>query len=1501
LEVIRKEFISQLSSILTEDRLSEEVTQIIALSKQALPQTTTSTALNFMRRAATGSTQTTRTFDESVVSSERDSIGDLLSRFLSKFPELENTKQLLVNVEQAIRDVIALGTKESSQRMPTLSDQLSLITTEAGFSKDIVELTKQTLTTIDAQFAQGVLRENTLTLDNARVLIPLLIETLETIGFTNEIILSWKGEDLKEHLSALALKHFSSLPIDLEIGIQLSTKPSQNTLNYLKLLMLLELASQRAPTASTISAAYSLYRGTVIENYWQEKVVTPSQIAGYQGSLGQFRIDTSTDFLHRTSEEIAFLRGATKGETPIRGIPGSEWRALHGPTKGFLALLKYPSSSTLPTNTWTDKSLWEFAIKYRLSRVIATFLIKSPDMVLKWIDESQLAIVPADVLSQMQKIAEHRIIKRTIEDVQNNDGSSTGPLKIKVAAKKSTEIDTLRIRLDGNDKALLEYYLDKKSPSFQGQKAILYELAALLFSDKAESALINNLSLDSTSLQLAKVLLQRCFFLFPVQYRSLLSIFKASIQLHEQENDAAIKTIHSLDLSTEQQNPLVSLHYLIAVCRTKNPIQPGSNFELLESLKGYVSMTQYDSLLVALKSQWVRSLQMGHPHIEIMSSERHTLELHTVKPNDFLTIFQSGAGGFGAFQTIIFGSAFARQLSPLHPVVGIPVYWVSEEENSFGEKKSSISLINYSNSISLLSFISFYGLDQINSESLSNAMQLATLMPRIYDQTHVWYVYYAPDSTYRLIFLPEISRIENIGSSNSLLKLVEQAIGLSSSKTPLSYGIATEMIARIVTGAIGINEDFAKDLKKLMTIYKREPLNTETTPKITNRNSFHHIDTAWYGVYSEEMWIDFSQITPEDLQHVLKYLVGLAPNQFVFLNVLVSYIPALSINTAKKIIFYLNKTEKLLSDAERRIITSNQHPNVEIFDLNNKNLTFQPTQHAPVVHFIKDCYTSTKAVTANSSPVTRKLTLPSNPLSPLRTWASAPSSPLENFESLTSSELVPRLLINNVAGDGNCFFHALADQLEKIAPKLLEAKPSTTDAHTYIRGKSQGPKFNDREWASEVEFNDFVKAFPVILAIIDLRSPEGGFISVRYFDTQTKKVIFLTHPNELEELRNLPIVRLAADGSHFVSVASHLTFQNGVLLEAFTLQAPEIIPAESSAPASYGLEEASPPPHVLYETSPPVEEGHNSDDETVAGSVQVSGTPMRLSDLQANLNLFGIALITRLPAPDNASRYLIIDSDIQFKASESNIDVVCLDIQSNTASCGDNALWLARQAQSVGFKTAVYVSNGHAVTLIEYNPHQFNYNQVLETVVSTQLTEEESFWEKYLKVTSGTTLYLGDSTEAVIQVFDRLMQNITAPTSSQIESLLTKIDSINNPELEGINILLQDLLKQVKASEDISGSKSFDEMYNAVWASIIDVVDTANNTDMLQLLLWFAEVNFVPQNSNTPLPFFPPHYPQEPDDDSGYYGGGRGADGADRDPGSMLASNTTNSTETSYM
>lgn len=1494
LEAIRKELISQSSLPLTEDRLSEELTQIIiALNKQVLPQTTTSNALTaVLLRATTRSTQTSRSLDESIVSSEINSIGDLLSRFLSKSPGFENTKQILLNVEQAIKGVTEA--KGDATKMQLLTEQLSFITTEAGFSKDIVELTKQILTAIDAQFAQEVLRANTLTLDNPRVLIPLLIETLVKLGFSKETILSWNGENLKKYLSDLVLKYRSNLPIDLEIGIQLSNKPTQDILNYLQLLMLLEMASQRAPTAPSIFMAYSSYRGKVIEDYWQGKVVIPLPLRGYQGSLGQFRIDPNTDWLKRSTEEVAFMRG-TKSETPIRGIPGSEWRDLHGTaTTGPLALLKYsPSTSTSPK--WTEEN-WHYALQYRLYSLIGALFKDYKNNVLEAITVSDLCLVSSDILSKIQSITRHNMILEVIEKFRKTDGLDTGPLSVRVAAKTNKELYIMR--LDGNDKALVEFYLSKTSPSFQGQEAILYELAALLFSDEADSALINSCSkldtsLDSNSLQIAKVLLQRCLLLFPVQYRSLLSIFKAAIQLHEQENDEAIKTIHSLALSTEQQNPLVSLYYLIAVCRIKKPIQPGSNFELLKSLKDYISVAQYHSLLVALKNQWTQSIQMGHPHTEIMSSEKHTLELHKEKPADFLTIFQSGAGGFGAFHSIIFGSAFARQLSPLYPVVGVPVYWISHEENHLGEKKSSISLINNGNSISLSTFIEFYGLPEVNSESLSNALQLATLMPCIYDQIHVWRVYYAPDATYRLIFLPQISRIEDFRPSDPLRNLVKQTSDLSPSNyQPLSYSTATEMIKRIIRSAVvGINEEFVTDLQRLMIPYKREPLDIDKIPKITksttpNRNSFNQVDTAWYGVSSDAIWIDFSKIKPGEVQHIIAYVVGLSPNKFVFLNVPPSYIPALSFNTERGTIFYLNTANP--NDAEKRIITGNQHSNVEIFGLDNTKLAFQPTQHAPVVHFIKDCYTAP----ANSSPVTRKVTLPSS------TGVAAPSSPLDNSEPRISSESTPpTFTFIDVPGDGNCFFHALADQLKKIAPELLKEKPSTTDAHTYIRGKSQGPEFSDRAWADEVEFNAFVKAFPVILAIIDRRSPEGGFNSVRYFDTQTQKVIFLTHPNELEELGNLPIVRLAADGTHFVSVSSHSIFENGVLVEEFALPEPERIRAASSTSANDVLEEVSSPTSVPLTTDVVLQ------NETVSGRVQVSGTPMTLSDLKANLKRFGIDLITELPTPNNASRYLIIDSDTQSEASESNIDVVCLDIQGETPSCGDNALWLARQGQSAGFKTAVYVRNNHAVALIEYNPHHhLNYNQVLAIVTSTELIEEESLREKFLRVTSGTTLYLGHSTEAVLQAFYRLMQNnATGATSSQIESLLTKITSINNPELNGISILLQDLLKQVKASEDISGSKSFEEMYNTVWDSIIDFVDTAANTDMLQLLLWFAEENFVPQNSNTALPFFPPYYPQDPDDDNGYYGGQRGADSADKDPGSLIASNTTNSTEILYM
>lgn len=149
---------------------------------------------------------------------------------------------------------------------------------------------------------------------------------------------------------------------------------------------------------------------------------------------------------------------------------------------------------------------------------------------------------------------------------------------------------------------------------------------------------------------------------------------------------------------------------------------------------------------------------------------------------------------------------------------------------------------------------------------------------------------------------------------------------------------------------------------------------------------------------------------------------------------------------------------------------------------------------------------------------------------------------------------IPGWNLQDVPGDGNCFYYAIIDQMRLINHSFLNTILEGTEAIDVLRLRLQGNhNFRDGEWANDEIINAFNSEFPdIVLAIADTRYPERGF-QLRYVHNETP----ITHtdindgtPEHLNANRNT-IIRIAATGNHFLSVRAHPTLQNGALRGAF--------------------------------------------------------------------------------------------------------------------------------------------------------------------------------------------------------------------------------------------------------------------------------------------------------------------------------------------------------------
>lgn len=133
--------------------------------------------------------------------------------------------------------------------------------------------------------------------------------------------------------------------------------------------------------------------------------------------------------------------------------------------------------------------------------------------------------------------------------------------------------------------------------------------------------------------------------------------------------------------------------------------------------------------------------------------------------------------------------------------------------------------------------------------------------------------------------------------------------------------------------------------------------------------------------------------------------------------------------------------------------------------------------------------------------------------------------------------LIPGWELHDVEDEGNCFYDAIAHQMQLIKHPFLNEVPSTTLPRDSLRLRLQGVDFKDKEWAEDQHIDQFVKSFnDIILAVVDTRAPENGF--TYYYMNVDGEVVTHAPDNKLP-LPPKNIIRLAATGNHYLSIVSY--------------------------------------------------------------------------------------------------------------------------------------------------------------------------------------------------------------------------------------------------------------------------------------------------------------------------------------------------------------------------
>jgi hypothetical protein len=131
---------------------------------------------------------------------------------------------------------------------------------------------------------------------------------------------------------------------------------------------------------------------------------------------------------------------------------------------------------------------------------------------------------------------------------------------------------------------------------------------------------------------------------------------------------------------------------------------------------------------------------------------------------------------------------------------------------------------------------------------------------------------------------------------------------------------------------------------------------------------------------------------------------------------------------------------------------------------------------------------------------------------------------------------IPNWVLFDVEGDGNCFFRAVAHQLQLLQHPFINTIPQGTEIHDVLRSRVQGAAmFNDGEFADYPEMIDSARELNIIIAIVDTLHPETEFL-YHYINENGNPDYTNNLDTIAEHIRNRPIVRLAYTGNHYLSV-----------------------------------------------------------------------------------------------------------------------------------------------------------------------------------------------------------------------------------------------------------------------------------------------------------------------------------------------------------------------------
>lgn len=175
-------------------------------------------------------------------------------------------------------------------------------------------------------------------------------------------------------------------------------------------------------------------------------------------------------------------------------------------------------------------------------------------------------------------------------------------------------------------------------------------------------------------------------------------------------------------------------------------------------------------------------------------------------------------------------------------------------------------------------------------------------------------------------------------------------------------------------------------------------------------------------------------------------------------------------------------------------------------------------------------------------------------------------------KNIIGPRAIPGWTLQDVEDQGNCFYDGVIHQMQLTNHPFLKEVPEGTLPRDSLRLRIQGVEFKDQEWADDRIFDTLVKEINIILAIVDTRNPEAGFVC--YYQGEDGGVITNAH-GEMP-LPDKPIVRLAATGNHFLSVSAHPNLARGSIHYAFHIGSLEYNASQSGSTLFRNVQKENP-------------------------------------------------------------------------------------------------------------------------------------------------------------------------------------------------------------------------------------------------------------------------------------------------------------------------------------